>query len=106
MVNPAPTPHNGQHLSNGWMPLCQKWTLPLQTKEYNTSTVKFDLVKVPDCTAIEQMIPILMVKVPVGDGEDIGYATIEELSYFNEDNVPYPIEKTRKIISLHHKRGE
>ena len=47
-----------------------------------------------------------VVKVPVGDGEDIGYATIEEISYFNEDNVPYPIEKTRKIIGLHHKRGE
>ena len=47
-----------------------------------------------------------VVKVPVGKDGDIGYATIEEIGYYDEDNVPYPVEKTKEIIGLHYKRGE
>lgn len=47
-----------------------------------------------------------VVEVPVGKDDDIGYATIEEIGYFDEENVPYPVEKTKKIIGLHYKRGE
>ncbi|MBO6178249.1 MAG: hypothetical protein J6O04_03670 [Selenomonadaceae bacterium] len=47
-----------------------------------------------------------VVKVPVRKDGDIGYAVIEEIGYYDEDNVPYPVEKTKEIIGLHYKRGE
>ena len=47
-----------------------------------------------------------VVKVPVGKDNDIGYATIEEIGYFTEEDAPYPVDKTKLIIGLHYKNGE
>lgn len=47
-----------------------------------------------------------VVKVPVGKDNDIGYATIEEIGYYNEDDAPYPVDKAKFIIGLHYKKGE
>lgn len=46
-----------------------------------------------------------VVKVPVGKDNDIGYATIEEIGYYDEDNTPYPVDRTKLIIGLHYKKG-
>ena len=42
-----------------------------------------------------------VVDVPVGNDGNISQATIEEIAYYNEDNAPYPPNKTKFIIGKH-----
>ena len=46
------------------------------------------------------------VKVPVGRDNDIGYATIEEIDYYNEDDAPYPVDRTKFIIGRRYPKDE
>lgn len=47
-----------------------------------------------------------MLDVPVGQDNNVICRQIENISYFNEMDVPYPVHKTKLIIGKHEEDEE